>query len=339
MPESFTMVRALVAAAMLAVAAATAAAGELRITLTNGDTLTARVIQEDAATVTVSHPVLGRITIPRTSIASIALAPKPAAPADGEVDPVTDTIEQAEPTPAESTAEEIIAEGDTTGDDITGPDWEVSLDLSLTSVTGNTDEQSLRFGFNAGFETEEAKFVSDLSYYFKQSDGATTDNKLTTGVQYDWLDTDSPWFWFGSSRFDYDQFESWEQRIAAHTGPGYRFLQDVPDMTLSVRAGPGVRREFGSENDQARFEGVFGFDYSWRYTRRQSFDVTFRYFPVLTDFTSDYRLRSGANWRLLIDEDWNLSLLIGFTHEYQNIVSPGNDPNDLRIFTGLQYSF
>ena len=72
----------------------------------------------------------------------------------------------------------------------------LAIDFSLTAISGNTDETSLRFGLTAGRETEATRLAIDSSWYFKQTDNTTTDNKFTVGARYDWLFPDSKWFWF-----------------------------------------------------------------------------------------------------------------------------------------------
>jgi putative salt-induced outer membrane protein YdiY len=219
--------------------------------------------------------------------------------------------------------------------------WKLSIDFSLNSTTGNTEEQTLRFGLTAGYETPKTRLAIDSSYYFKATSGITTDNKFTLGGRHDWLLPESRWFWFVAGRLDYDQFESWEERVNAQAGPGYHIIQRDDfemEMTWDLYAGIGARKEFGSLNDQTKLEGALGTVYTLQITERQSLQVDVVFFPVLDDW-SDYRLRSTGNWRYVLDQDYHLALVIGYLLEYQSIADPGKLNEDFRIWIGIQYSF
>lgn len=55
--------------------------------------------------------------------------------------------------------------------------------------------------------------------------------------------------------------------------------------------------------------------------------------------TIDFRARASLYWRLVVSREAKLSLLLGLLNEYQSIVDPGVDRNDLRMFAGLQVAF
>ena len=63
----------------------------------------------------------------------------------------------------------------------------------------------------------------------------------------------------------------------------------------------------------------------------------FTYFP--TADLNDYRFRSTAQWRYVLDAEFSLSLVIGYLLEYQSIVDPGDEKTDFRIWIGLQFGF
>jgi len=211
--------------------------------------------------------------------------------------------------------------------------YSFSTDFGIDGSYGNTDEQSLRFGLNLNRKLEKKRWETDLSYYNKIDEGDLSDNKLTAGYTYDWLKPDSPLFYFATGRYDYDEFESWQQRVSAHMGPGYHLMQ-----TDKVTLDAGTRKEWGSENDNWRLEGMAGLGFDWKITKRQHLDLTSTIYPVFSDW-DDLRTRTALNWRFLLDEESNLSLLIGLAHEYQSILDPGKEKNDARLFTALQFNF
>ncbi len=300
--------RVMGAAVVLALAVGETAADD-KVELTNGDVLNGTILQADDDVVIVDHATLGRMEIPRDEIKGYTW---------------------------QKTADELIVEPPPppkTEIDY----WDLSLDLSFTATTGNTREVNLRFGVNANRNTDAMRLALDFSYYWRTSNSITTDNKATLGARNDWLIPDSKWFWFVAGRADYDQFESWDYRVNAQGGPGYQ-LFDEENLKLNGTGGLGFRKEFGSLDDELKFEGVLAMDLEWNLTKRQAVTFNFSCFPVMTDI-QDFRTRSTALWRYALDTDYALSLVIGYLWEYQSIVDPGKDRNDFRFWVGLQYGF
>ena len=215
--------------------------------------------------------------------------------------------------------------------------WSFAADFSIDSSTGNTEETATRFGTHIKRVLPRERLAIDMSYYHKESEGSTTDNKVTIGSIHDWLNLGSRWFFFTAGRYDYDEFESWEQRMNLQVGPGYNLIKS-DDVLLDFRLGAGGRKEWGSENTDLKFEGLAGIDFTWKMTNRQNVEATVWYFPVITDF-EDYRTRSTLNWRYRLAKESNISLLLGVLHEHQSIVDSGSADTDTRITAGLQIDF
>lgn len=215
--------------------------------------------------------------------------------------------------------------------------WDSHVNVSFNGASGNTEESSLRVGARSRRRTPRTRLTLDAAYYLSTSESKVDNNKLTVGIEQDWLFAESRWFAFADGRFDYDQFESWRQRLAAHIGPGYDII-DKEGLHLNTRAGVGLRKEWGSDEDDWEPEGLIGLGFDWDITRRQRFDASAAYFPIIGDF-GNYRTRSSANWAMRIFNDLDLAVTAGVTHEYQSVIDPGKDHNDLRVYTGLQFDF
>lgn len=286
------------------------------VELKNGDVLKGTIVEQNDDVVVIEHDSLGRIAVPRDQVAELAVGEPPA---DGR--PLDEPAEAVEPEPEKKEIDH----------------WDLTLDLSFTATTGNTEEVNLRFGVNAKRETDATRLGIDFSYYWRTSDSVTTDNKATLGARNDWLIPASKWFWFVAGRADYDQFQSWDYRVNAQGGPGYQFI-DKEDLTWSGSGGLGFRKEWGSIDDGLKFEGVLETNLLWNPTERQEISFNFSYFPVMTDIR-DYRFRSTALWRYALDADYTLALIIGYLWEYQSIVDPGSKRSDFRFWVGLQYGF
>ncbi len=215
--------------------------------------------------------------------------------------------------------------------------WKYSVDLSLDTSSGGTNEQVSRLASNVGRERPDTKTEFDVSYYRKVSDDELTDHKITVGYLHDWLDPESSWFWFVLARYDHDEFESWKQRANAQAGLAYHLIES-DDQTLDIRLGLGARREWGSENDNAKAEGLIGADFRWKITDRQTCAFAPYFFPVVGDL-DDYRARITGEWNFLFSKDMRLSFLVGTLYAYQSMVDPGKAHGDLRVYLGLRYGF
>lgn len=215
--------------------------------------------------------------------------------------------------------------------------WSFNLDLSTNTTSGYKNEETTRLGTHIKRKLPSESITFDGAYYHKKNTGKVTDNKLTVGYLKDWLNPGSRWFFFESGRFDYDEFESWQKRMNIQVGPGYNLIKS-DDMLLNLRLGVGGRKEWGSQNDNMKFEGLAGIDFEWELTKKQSIETSMWFFPVLTNF-DDYRTRSSLNWRYQLSEEMNLSLLLGLLYEHQSIVDPDLDNDNTRFYTGIQFGF
>ena len=107
---------------------------------------------------------------------------------------------------------------------------------------------------------------------------------------------------------------------------------------MDLRAGPGFKKEWGSETTDIEFEGIAGTNIAWKPTKRQTLSFSTFFYTVLDDF-DDHRTRTTFDWDYLLSEEINISLVLGILHEYQAIVDPGKEKDDTRIYTGIRYKF
>jgi hypothetical protein len=291
------------------------------VELAGGDTIEGKLIERSNYAIILEHPNLGRIEIPRERIDSLKIKEpefKKKEQEAGWFDPQLRKLG--------ARTSRLREQG-----------WKTSVDLSLDSSTGNTDEQATRFGNNTERELIDTRMAVDISYYLKSKKGTVTDNKFTLGIGHDWLDPKSVWFWFVHGRYDYDEFKSWQQRANAQAGPGYHLVKS-DDFKLDGRLGLGARREWGSRNNNVKLEGLIGADFEWDITEKQKCTFSPYFFPVIGDH-DDYRTRISGEWRFLFDKDMNLSFFIGTLYEYTSIVDQGNENEDTRVYLGVRFAF
>jgi hypothetical protein len=302
------------------IAATTIAGPDATVKLAEGDTIKGKLIERSESSIVLEHANLGRIEIPRERIDSLKIKEPELKKEEnaGLLDPQLRKLG--------AKASRAKEKG-----------WQASLDFSLNTATGNTDEQSLRVGSHLQRTLPNLKSKVDFSFYRKVQDGDRTDNKLTLGLGRDWLDPESVWFWFLQGRLDSDDFESWEQRANAQIGPGYHLIQN-DQFVLDARLGLGPRREWGSQNDTLKLEALFGGDFEWHINRKQAFSISPYFFPVVGDL-DDYRARVTGEWRFLFDSQIRLSFVTGGLYEYQSIADEGKKNGDLRLYMGLRFGF
>jgi putative salt-induced outer membrane protein YdiY len=215
--------------------------------------------------------------------------------------------------------------------------WKFTFLLGGALTDGNTENASITSTFTALREDERNRTLFDAGYFFARSNDETSENRFTAGVRHDWLKPGEKVFYFGTARYDYDEFQSWDNRVQAHLGLGYRLLEP-PKWKLNLLAGAGALKEFGSDDDDVRPEALFGLEGEWQIADKHTLTFASTIFPDLGDL-GEYRWVSSAGWSYLMDEKNRLSLTAGVQYEYDSLVDPGNTHYDLRAFVGQQMDF
>lgn len=274
------------------------------VVLKEGDVIRGKIRRHSGYEVVIDHNNLGRLYIPTSEVEEVRSKDDPNTPA--------------------GFFKRARAKG-----------WSFNFDLSMDSSTGNTDEQSLRTALGLGRERKRNSFQLNSTYFYKIKEGNTSDNKNVTSYEHRFFRENSKLYGFGIGLYDYDDFKSWQQRLSGYGGAGYSWVK-TKKITFETGAGLGTRKEWGSINDNAKFEGILATGFTWKISERQNIETKFFYAPVLTDF-EDYRTRGSLNWRWMLSQEINVSLLTGLFHEYQSIVNPGDKKEDVRIYMGLQF--
>ena len=244
------------------------------------------------------------------------------APADGEGGAPAPV---APPAPAPPPAPEPAVE------------WSSSLNIGLALSAGNSESANLAGEFETKRTTKRSELTIDAAYYYAEDGGDESENRLTAGVNHDWLLDPSRWLFFVGGRVDVDEFQDWEWRLNFNAGIGYKVIRR-DDVNLTLRAGAGAFREFGGGDRELKPEVLLGADFDWAITGRQSFEASARIFPSLDD-GGEFRARNTAGYKLLIDDDSSLSFTVSLIHEYQSEVEGDTEENDFKLFAGVAYDF
>src|SRR5699024_718144 len=118
-------------------------------------------------------------------------------------------------------------------------------------------------------------------YFFNSSDGETTQNQFSAELEHDWLNPDSPWFYFASGRYEYDEFQNWKSRISAYGGVGYTFIK-TKELEVLGRAGFGATKNLGGNHDLIP-EAMLGASVvKWHITPNQTLALSNTIYPALS---------------------------------------------------------
>ena len=315
-------------------AASTLSADEIR--LVGGDVLKGTVVSETETAVTIDHAALGRIEISRDRIAEvIKTTPAPAstpAPAPAAV-----VVEGATPAPAPAVPVAVLPAPVPPPPPAPDGSWKFSLSLGFTgSETETQSNWDLRAAGSAIRESEEDRTTIAAEYYFSSSNSVNTDNNLlVTGLQ-EFLFKESKWEAFVKGTYQYDEFQTWEQRAGLYAGPAYRLFEGEP-LALKLRAGAGASYEFA--DSQWTPELLLGDDLVWKIDERSKLTQGLDFFPDLENL-GEYRLIFRIDYEIALSPKGDLKGTAGVRDEYDSYVEPtGDSSNDLKIYAGLKVDF
>lgn len=282
---------------LLLIAFISAAAAD-EFELVNGDKVAGSVVEQNDESIVVDHPQLGRIVIPRTAL-------KPPTP----------------PNPGLFGTQ--ILEG-----------WNRNLGAGFSGSSGNSSDASFNASMALSRTTDTYRSAFNTSYFFASQNSQQTTNEYFANYQHDFLFSESPFYLFAQARYQYDEFQAWENRISGSGGLGYDILTR---KTLSLRGelGVGFSRSWGTEPGW-RPEGVAGLVFGWTPLEGQKLTADVTYYPDFDNF-SEYRILANAAYIIAITQLDGLSLKLGIKNEYDS-AQPG-DNNNLKYFGNLVYDF
>lgn len=214
--------------------------------------------------------------------------------------------------------------------------WEASFELGLNASQGNNERFDSRVGFKTKRKTPNTTFKFDVDYRYATQDSVETAQRLFTEAREELHSETTPWSAYVHGAVEFDRFRAFDSRVILNAGGGYQFLKT--DITsLKGRVGAGSSREFGGPQDEWAPEGVFGFDYERKLTRRQKFTASSEFYFDMRE-VSDNRINTKANWEVILDEEAHLSLKLGVINRYDSTPN-GVKPNDLDYSAVLLWTF
>ncbi len=290
------------------------------ITLHNGDVLHAAVTAQSEDSVTIEHPTLGTLKLPRSSVRSI----------EDNIATAADPL----PTPVAAPAVNARDNGLLGIGLLEG--WERKLELGVNGADGKNNYKKFRAGFEGDYKDKEKRWALDALYIYDEADDTTTEKEFYAELTRDWLHPGSPWFNFANARYDWDKFKDWDHRANAFGGVGYQFL-DNQTWSLAGRLGLGATRTFGGDREEFTPESLVGIDGHWQIANAQRLKFRSSFYPNLEEW-GEFRNISGVDWEMRMATEINLSLKLGIANEYDSLAEDV-EKNDFKYYGGLVWGF
>lgn len=354
---SILALAALAASSAYGQAAPAEASNTTTVTLDSGDVLKGTIKSFDRNSVTLVHPMLGEIRLPRSKISSAepALPPPPPPPplvvetnsddrdkaieAEKVAAAAKAAAEAAKPAPAAPTVPEkpSLWTGLTRDDEKNFFDgWKRSAELGMSVSSGNSDNFNSRASISLRRATKKMATSLDASYnYARNNSGVATDRGEARGRN-DFNLGDTDWQLWGAGSVEADQRTPWKFRLSLSTGPAYTFIKD-PKTTLVGRVGLGGYREIDGGRNDIVANAVAALDLSQKLTERASVYANTEVIPDVRD-VEEFRSVSRAGISYLVDPETHTTLQLGAEHRYTT--SPGTrDASDVNMFVTLGFTF
>lgn len=289
------------------------------------------------------------------SVASLALLlqgnafAQDAAPETAQPDPaiaeLESRVESAEATKSEAQAELDAARAELDAAQTALRDatpltltqgWDFDAQVGLNGSTGNTEKVNYRAGINGTRETKKLATSLSLLYSYQKSEGVKTQNRFVAEGTNDWKLEDSKWRVFGNLKYEYDEFQDWDQRYSGFAGVGYELVKN-DKHTLIGRVGLGGNQTIGGADEEFTPEALLGLDYTWKIKQGQSFKAGTTVFPSLDDL-NEFRAINYAEYQIVLAEDSGMVLTTGAEHRHDS--DPGTAKhNELDYYLTLGWRF
>ncbi len=318
-----------------------------QVELANGDTLTGQVVEQSERGVILKHPALGTLAIAQDRIKRVTIDPaatellaqaQAEPPAQPEPQPQpAEAVVQADAAKVREAAETTAKAQPVSTFGWLLSEWKNKLTIGLNGAGGNSDRQNYYVNFDTQYEQGRDRWTANTAWFYGKANGAVAQNQVQSDLTRDWLQTDSPWFFFVKGQYKYDQKRNWENRTSAFGGGGYTLLKSK-EVEVNSRIGFGGTYEFGNINDFTP-EALFGGSVlQWKLNDRTTLSGQTTYYPSLED-SSTFRIESKFECIYKLDLAKGLSLKLGVENEYDSETPNDTGHNDLKYYGALVLSF
>jgi len=214
--------------------------------------------------------------------------------------------------------------------------WDFDAQVGLNGSTGNTERLNYRTAINGYRETKKLATSLSLVYSYENSEGVKTKNRFVAKGNNDWKLEDSKWRIFANLKYEYDEFQDWDQRYSGFVGAGYELVKNDKHELIG-RVGLGGNQTIGGENETFTPEGLLGLDYTWKIKDGQSFKAGTTVYPDLEKL-SRFRMINYAEYQIVLSKESGMILTTGAEHRFES--DPGTAKhNELDYYLTLGWQF
>jgi hypothetical protein len=214
--------------------------------------------------------------------------------------------------------------------------WEGRIEFGMNGSEGNSDRFATRYGGKVKRTTEANQLTLDLLYSVSYAKGVLNEDKLLSDARSEWPLFGSPWFVYSHGVTEYDRFTAYDVRLTSDSGIGYQYINTGMTQFRS-RLGAGFNQEINSPDERFTPEGIIGFTFEHKLSRRQKLIASGDMFHDLRDL-QDFRSRSNASWEIKIDPPARLSVRFGIINRYDSTPN-GKRRNDLDYSSVVVWEF
>ena len=216
--------------------------------------------------------------------------------------------------------------------------WKGSFGLGFTASKTTTNTVGLNMNGALSRTDAMSTWASSLKYVYNVDDKVVQDNFLVAQSNYDRLwAIDSPWSWFLNASYQFNQTESYRQRVKGFGGAGYYFSR-TDDLSWNGRAGAGTSWDEHGTQQGWTPRALFSTNATWKPIEGMNFEGTASYEPAFTDF-NNYLAILEMKVNLAVSAVDNLSIYFTLRNEYNSRPGEGDSYNQIWVTLGFAYGF
>jgi putative salt-induced outer membrane protein len=330
-----------------------------RVTLSNGDRVTGRILMMDARILILKSDLMGDIKIERSAVTSIeSEAPLHVTLQSGErllgaVKAAGGFLEVGDPEAARRVVSFETVEALRTEERQRAWEreqrrrshppwldfWAGSVTVALATARGNARTATLSSGASAqrttGFDKIGLKYSQIYSAQSTRAPYGATANRVSGGVRYD-RNFGARLFSYGSAQFDFDQFQDLDLRSVLGGGLGYHALKSERTFLNIDLGGAWNREKFATGLVRHSGEAVVGEESRHRVTEALNLFQALVVSPNLSQ-TGQFRLTFDGGATIQFSR--SLSFQVTFADRYLSNPLPGLRKNDVLLSTGVTFTF
>ena len=216
--------------------------------------------------------------------------------------------------------------------------WAGEAYVDMAGKTGNTEKFNSGAGVKATMTGPEDRLLLYLNGSYARENSITSEKEYRAGFDYEHSIANTLNSWFVRAEAEKDEFSGIDLRTHVVAGYGYFFFKEETTQ-LRFRIGLSYLRK---EYEDGGSDDAYGLDLNLHYERKIDewgtlvSDLT--YTPGLNEI-DDYRIyhESALDIPLLMSKP--LSLRIGISNEYNNLVAQGAERMDTTYFAKLVYKW